>query len=341
MSGWREATERALYGPRGFFTREAPASHFRTSVHASPLFARAVARLLLRVDASLGHPGRLDLVDMGAGRGELLAGVLAELTGPATGEAGSGAARRLRACAVERAPRPEGLDPRIAWHAALPGPGTLTGVLFANEWLDNVPVDVAEAGPDGVVRLVQVRGAGGDDGAAHERPGAPVSGEDAAWLARWWPLEGAEPGTRAEIGHPRDAAWARAVGALRTGVAVAADYGHTRDARPPFGTLTGYREGHECPPVPDGTCDLTSHVALDACAALAPGTSGLRTQREALRGLGVTGRRPPLSLAREDPAGYVRELGAAGEAAELLDPGGLGGFTWLVSEVGCPSGLLG
>ena len=34
----------------GFFVREAPAAHFRTSVHASPLFAVAVARLLRRVD---------------------------------------------------------------------------------------------------------------------------------------------------------------------------------------------------------------------------------------------------------------------------------------------------
>ena len=68
-STWRAATERALYGHdddpggarngegEGFFVREGPAAHFRTSVHASPLFAGAVARLLCRVDEALGRPG--------------------------------------------------------------------------------------------------------------------------------------------------------------------------------------------------------------------------------------------------------------------------------------------
>ena len=74
--GWREAWTAAAYGPGGFYARgEAPAAHFRTSVHASPLFAEAVGTLLDRVDAALGRPDLLDLVDVGAGRGELLAAV--------------------------------------------------------------------------------------------------------------------------------------------------------------------------------------------------------------------------------------------------------------------------
>ncbi|MDX2809253.1 hypothetical protein PV406_33675, partial [Streptomyces scabiei] len=72
---WRDAAEEALYGPAGFYRRpEGPAGHFRTSVHASPLFAAAVARLLCRVDEALGHPGELAFVDLGAGRGELVSG---------------------------------------------------------------------------------------------------------------------------------------------------------------------------------------------------------------------------------------------------------------------------
>ncbi len=45
--------------------------------------------------------------------------------------------------------------------------------------------------------------------------------------------------------------------------------------------------------MPDGSRDLTAHVALDACAA-APALPGTRllTQRDALRALGVTGGRP-------------------------------------------------
>ncbi|MEU3712572.1 SAM-dependent methyltransferase [Streptomyces catenulae] len=331
--GWRDAAEAALYGPDGFYTRPGgpgPAGHFRTSVHASPLFAGAVARLLREVDAALGHPEELTFVDVGAGRGELLTGVLAAL------DADPGLLARLRPYAVERAGRPAGLDGRIHWSARLPEPGAAVGLLFANEWLDNVPVDVVAADADGVVRRVLVRA----DGA--ERPGGPVEGADADWLARWWPVLAPEalrppgaappaPGTRGEIGRPRDAAWARAVRSLRAGLAVAADYAHTRADRPPFGTLTGFRAGREVAPVPDGSVDVTAHVALDACAGP---TGRLLSQRAALHTLGVTGRRPPLALASADPAGYVRALSAAGAAAELTDPAGLGGFGWLVEPVG-------
>ncbi|HEU4513570.1 MAG TPA: hypothetical protein VFR87_10740, partial [Nocardioidaceae bacterium] len=62
---WKKAWDAALYGPGGFFRRESAAAHFRTSVHASPLFARAVVELARRA-------GLDTIVDVGAGRGELL-----------------------------------------------------------------------------------------------------------------------------------------------------------------------------------------------------------------------------------------------------------------------------
>ncbi|MFD9390233.1 SAM-dependent methyltransferase [Streptomyces sp. NPDC060000] len=353
--GWRAATQTALYGvdgTGGFYRRsEGPAGHFRTSVHASPLFAEAVARLLCRVDEALGRPSSLDFVDMAAGRGELVTGVLAALP--------TGVAARTRAYGVEVADRPAGLAHRIEW---LPvPPRRITGLLFANEWLDNVPVEVAEVDSAGVTRLVLVR----DNGA--ERLGERVSGVEAEWLARWWPPTG-EEGLRAEIGLPRDTAWASAVACVESGLAVAVDYAHTADARPPYGTLTGFREGRGTAPVPDGSCDITAHVALDACAAAGGAAAGAGTgtgtgtgqtaadgetagasrtrsgarllaQRAALRALGITGARPPLALASTDPAAYVRALATAGEAAELLAPGGLGDFGWLLQPVGIPDPL--
>jgi len=313
--GWRAAAEAALYGPGGFYRRpEGPAGHFRTSVHASPLFARAVAGLLCRVDEALGRPDPLDFVDMAAGRGELVTGVLAALP--------AGTAARTRAYAVEIAARPAELDHRIEWRAELPK--AVTGLLFANEWLDNVPVEVAQTDAAGVPRRVLVRADG------TERLGEPVTGAEAAWLARWWPLP-AEEGLRAEIGLPRDTAWASAVSCVERGLAVAVDYAHTADARPPFGTLTGFLEGRETAPVPDGSRDITAHVALDACTL--PGGRVL-TQRTALHALGIQGARPPLTLASTDPAAYVRALASAGEAAELTAAGGLGDFGWLVQPVG-------
>ncbi|MCN9241724.1 SAM-dependent methyltransferase [Streptomyces sp. RY43-2] len=323
--GWRAAAQEALYGADGFYRRpEGPAGHFRTSVHASPLFAAAVARLMCRLDEALGRPAGLDFVDMGAGRGELATGVLGALP-PDVGA-------RVRVHAVEIADRPEGLDPRIAWRDA--PPERITGLLVANEWLDNVPVEVAEADSDGVRRRVLVR----EDGT--ERLGDPVAGAEAEWLARWWPLPTGLPaeGLRAEIGLPRDAAWADVVATVDRGLAVAVDYAHRAAARPPFGTLTGFRAGRGTAPVPDGSCDITAHVALDACAL--PGAR-LLTQRAALHALGITGARPALALASTDPAAYVRALARAGAAAELTAPGGLGDFGWLLQPVGLADASLG
>lgn len=203
------------------------------------------------------------------------------------------------------------------------------GLLFANEWLDNVPLEIAERDESGVLRYVEVTGTG------EERLGAPLTAADAAWCRRWWPQGDSGAGERVELGGPRDEAWAAAVGALERGLAVAVDYAHRRSDRPVFGTLTGFRDGREVPPVPDGSCDLTAHVALDSVAV--PGVHSLwTTQRAALHALGVAGTRPPLAQASSDPAGYLRALAAAGEAAELTASAGLGGFGWLLQAVRMP-----
>jgi SAM-dependent MidA family methyltransferase len=306
----------ALYGPDGFFVREdaGPAGHFRTSVHASPLFAGALLRLVQKIDDASGRPEKLDIVDVGAGRGELLETLRVLMTDELRA--------RVRLIGVELAPRPEGLDAGIEWRVDLPQ--SVTGLLVATEWLDNVPLDVADLDDAGRLRKVLVDPAGGD-----EALGGPVDAADRFWLARWWP----EPG-RVEIGWPRDAAWAEAVQRVRRGCALAVDYGHRRAERPVGGTLTGYRNGRQVRPVPDGGCDVTAHVAVDALASAAGTAYEIVTQREALKALGVDGARPPLDLARSDPGGYLRALSAAGAAAELIEPGGLGGHWWLLHTVG-------
>jgi SAM-dependent MidA family methyltransferase len=298
---WQAAAAEALYGPGGFFLRERPAAHFRTSVAATPLFGTAVRRLAGLVDEALGYPDPFDVVDVGAGRGELLS-ALPDVPG------------RWRLTGVDLATA----DVPYAWRSEIP---EVEGLLFANEWLDDVPVDVLVDG-----RLIEVAADGS------ERPGAVAPAEDLAWARRWWP-----DADRVEVGRPRDLAWAAAAGRVRRGLAVAVDYGHTvADRR---ATLTGYRDGRQVPPVPDGSCDLTAHVALDACAA-ATGARLMR-QREALHMLGISARRPPGQLAETDPLGYLALLQQAGQAGELLDPDRLGGFGWLVQPVGIPDPLTG
>ncbi|WP_433388294.1 SAM-dependent methyltransferase [Micromonospora sp. KLBMP9576] len=349
---WRHAMEGALYGPGGFFVAgSGPAAHFRTSAHASPAFAAALLRLLAQVDVALGHPERLDVVDVGAGRGELLRAFWAALRSPSVAPPArtpAPLASRVRLTAVEKAARADGLPERIGWADEIPT--GITGLLVATEWLDNVPLDAVTQTADGW-RYLLVDPAGGT-----ETIGDPVDAADADWLARWWPATGAGPDgperrgaaselpamSRAEIGRPRDEAWADAVRHVDRGVALAVDYGHLRGGRPVDGTLTGYRNGRQVPPVPDGSCDVTAHVAVDSVASagarVARCAYDLRSQREALRALGADGGRPPLSLAAQDPAGYVRALAAASAVAELTDPAGLGGHWWLRQPVGVDPG---
>ncbi len=307
---WRTAMQEALYGPQGFYRRpDGPAMHFRTSAHASPLFAQALCELAER------H-GLRTVVDLGAGRGELLQ-QLYECDGS------------IRLVGVEVSGRPPDLPDGVEWRHTFPA--GLACLVVANEWLDNVPLDVVRVTETGL-RLVHV-----DPGSGQEVAGPPPDQGDLDWLARWWPLAHAQVGDRAEVGYTRDEAWATVLDAMAGGIALAVDYGHLRDDRPPHGTLTGYRSGRQVQPVPDGSCDITAHVAMDSCAAagaaVGAANTTLTTQRAALGDLGVVGGRPVLDLAGTAPTEYVRALARAGEAAELTDPGGLGGFRWLQQEV--------
>jgi len=317
--------EAALYGAGGFFAGAGtgPAGHFRTSAHASPLFAAALLRLIERVDAGLGHPTPFQVVDVGAGRGELLTTLQALLRSSAPR---STLADRVELCGVEVCRRPARLDAAIRWRREVPD--GIVGMLAATEWLDNVPVDVAEVDDAGQVRRVLV-----DPASGVEALGAAVDAADRFWLARWW-APGGWAGARVEIGWPRDLAWADAVSKVSRGCALAVDYGHLRDERPGLGTLTGFRGGRQVEPVPDGSCDITAHVAMDAVARAAGTPYALIRQRKALKALGVDGGRPPIDLARTDPAGYLRALTGAGAAAELIDPAGLGGHWWLLHAIG-------
>lgn len=323
---WPVAWDAALYGPAGFYRRpEGPGGHFRTAAHAAPgPLAAALARL-----AAVAGCDRV--VDVGAGRGELLAALAAHPGAPA-----------LHGCDVVA--RPAGLPAAVGWSAgldALPDHALDGALVVGWELLDVVPCPVVEVGPDGLTRHVLV-----DPATGRETPGGPVTGPDAAWLDRWWPLAGAAPGRRAEVGAPRDALWAGLAGRCartpRGAVLLAVDYAHTRADRPWEGTLAGYRAGRVVRPVPDGSCDVTAHVALDAVAAAAhaagAGPGLLTTQRAALRALGVRAGGPaPVGGSGAD---LLAALAARSAAAELVDPAGLGAFSWLLQGAGRPDPVL-
>jgi len=306
---WKQAWERALYGEAGFYRQAGgPAGHFSTATQGIPQIGELLARALLTL---MQREGLDTLVDMGCGRGELLEQV--HRLNPL-----------VRCVGVDVVDGPPLSDP-IGWIRSPGGqqlPDELDDLsatlIFANEWLDVVPCTVAEMNDDREVREVLVNG-----GTGEERLGEIVSGADREWCQWFWPLDRVEPGDRVEIGEARDVAWDNLLARLTSGLAVAVDYGHSIDSRPSPGTLTGYRDGRQVLPIPDGSCDLTAHVAMDSLTH-----DDLIDQRAALRQLGVSGQNPPHDLARSDPTAYLRGLSAASAAAALTAPGGFGDFMW-------------
>lgn len=284
----------ALYAEDGFYRRpEGPAGHFATATHGATgaVLGAALARLAREA-------GLTRLVDVGAGRGELLAHV-------ATADPG------LELLGVDIVGRPDGLVAQADWlrspgGAALPDElDGLTGALVvAHEWLDVVPCTIAARGD--------------------------LDDADRAWADEWWPVD-ATIGDVVEVGRARDDAWSDLVSRLAHGVAVAIDYGHTRESRPPAPTFTAFRDGREVEPSLDGTADLTAHVAMDSLRH-----DELLTQRDALLRLGVDAALPSHELATRAPAAYLDALGRANAAAQLLRPDGFGAFRWAIARVTGP-----
>ena len=337
---WRAAWHEALYGrSHGFYRAPAgPTAHFSTATHGptGAVLAQALLRLWMT-----GHPvAPAVVVDVGAGRGELathLRAALSALSAQSAIEKGAarpvGTARpeggSTRVVAVDVVDRPDRLDERIEWMRSPGGadlPDDLAGLtdalVVAHEWLDVVPCAVAQVDGRGRLRRVLV-----DPASGGESLGGPIDPAELAWCRRHWPSS--EPGDRVEVGSTRDDAWRGLLDRVDSGLVVAVDYGHTRDARPHEGTLTAYASGRQVSPVPDGSCDITAHVACDSLTADRVGR-----QRDLLRELGVNGRRPDHVLALTDPLAYLRLLETCSAEAALIDPDGYGGFWWAVEHVG-------
>lgn len=248
----------------------------------------------------------LDRVDFGLGRPARLDFVDVgagggELSATVRSKASGSLAERLVVTAVDVGPSRS--VPGVRWTSSLPA--SVCGLLVGHEWLDAVPCPL-------------VTGPASDP-----------------WLGRWWPVG---DGERAEIGAPRDAAWADAVSRVR-GAALAVDYGHVladrAAGRYASGTFAAYRDGRRVEPVFDGSCDLTAHVALDACAAAAGGDWVLVSQRDALAALGLVG-----TVDAGAGAEWLTAAERASRIAELRAEGGLGSFGWLLHGRGVPVSSL-
>lgn len=328
---WAEAASRFYASPAG-----APAQHFRTTAMLGgvlgDVLADAMAVLVAEVDASLGRPAVLDVVDVGAGDGALLAALAQRVDGS-----------RVRLTAVDLRPRPATLAAAVRWRQGpaldvLPSvwPEGVTGLVMAHEWLDDVPCDVLAVDDDGDVRLVLV------DIAGKQRLGPRLVDVDAcaalgvdgagaaAWVARYVDTAGLA-GRSFEVGLARDAALRALVSTVHRGTLLAVDYTAAAGAA----TLRGWRVGTPRPPVPDGSMNLTAHVVVTSCVEAVRADRRVRsvevgTQREALTALGVVAALPSPG---GDPSSYVSALARANAAAVAADPAGLGAYEWIRIDV--------
>ena len=262
---FQSAWEQTVTGDRSFYRSSAgdPYLHFTTDVVQGQEVTDRVEALV--VDVVRKAPGIVTVLDVGSGRGALLSSLAVRLEA-------SGLLDRAHLIGVDLRDRPADLDSSVDWitadaRALASEMPSLTGVIVAHEFLDDIPCDCVEVDPDGAARIVTV-----DAVSRQSSLGPPVSDPaDLAWLARWWPAR--RPFMRLEIGRPRDDTWSGLTSMLSFGTAIAIDYGHLRVERASGfwdgGTVTGYLDGRTVSPATDGTCNITAHVAMDAVAAAA------------------------------------------------------------------------
>ena len=136
-----------LYDPQhGYYTRadQLPRRDYFTSVDASPIFGRLLARQLQEMWVQLGHPAEFVLVELGAAAGNLAAQVL-DFTAESFPEFYSA----LQYAAVERsATRRTAAAATLAPHLAARHFAMLSdmpaeipcGCIFSNEFFDALPV---------------------------------------------------------------------------------------------------------------------------------------------------------------------------------------------------------
>jgi SAM-dependent MidA family methyltransferase len=338
---FEEFQSACLYDPSGgFFSvgplRSTATGDFLTSPEVSPWFGRTIARHVESVRSELAGAEPFVVAEVGAGSGSLLEPLVAALPPPApevwAADASPAARRRL----AERLP----VDRVVTEVRELPD--EMSGVVIANELLDNLPVALVVRRDDGDDGWEERHVGLGDDDSL-QLVAVPARPEVASWAQQYG--EGTPPGGMVEV-QLAAAAWiGEALRRLQRGALLIVDYGGTTAelaSRRTRGTLRTYR-AHHLGPDPlsaPGETDIT--VDVDFAAVLAAvreaGWSGvLHRQDDYLASWGLRDvltelRATELELAR---AGATMERLAVRaertDAETLLHPRGLGDFRVLVA----------
>lgn len=326
--------EEALYGHGGFYTRAGGAGRradFLTSPEVGPLFGAVVARALDAEWERLECPDSFTVVEAGAGRGALARSVL----GAAPACAGV-----LRYVCVERSDRLRHQASEVAGvtvAAQLP-PGPITGVVLANELLDNLAFRLLERRSGGWAEVFVA----GATGATHYEvlvdapPDATTFADSLA--------SDAAGGARLPLQQHACAWLGDALACVERGRVVVVDYADTSPslARRPWRewvrTYRGHGRGTD-PWAEPGSQDVTCEVATDQLDAVRPPDHD-SSQAEWLRSHGIDDLVTQATATWRQRAhlGDLAALSArsrVGEADALCDPAGLGAFRvleWVVDR---------
>jgi SAM-dependent MidA family methyltransferase len=282
---------------------------FTTAPEISQMFGELIGAWAAWVHRAMGAPDPLLLIELGPGRGTLMADALRALRAAAPGTT-------VGPHLVETSPILRGVQERVlagtgaTWHTSV---GTLPGgpaILLANEFLDCLPVRQFVRRPGGWhERLVGL----GPDGAfvfglaPEATRGMTTEAPDGAVVS--------VPGPALDLAREL-ARRVRAVG----GVCLLIDYGHVR---PGFGDTLQALSGHAFadPLAAPGEADLTCHVDFAALALAARETGaavhGPVDQGDFLTALGLHER--AARLRQKADAAQTGAIEAA--MARLTDPG--------------------
>jgi NADH dehydrogenase [ubiquinone] 1 alpha subcomplex assembly factor 7 len=307
--------ELALSHPEhGYYQRRDPlgrAGDFVTAPEISQAFGEIIGLWLAQAWTDLGCPAPVRLVELGPGRGTLMADLLRATAGM-PGFHGALALHLVESSAPLRHQQATRLQ--ATWHDRFEEVPDGPLLLIANEFLDALPVHQLVRRPDGwherVIALDQA-GALAFDQSPEPSPLAPPEGT---------------PGQIAEL-SPARVALARQIAAqiaAQGGVALLIDYGAWTEG-PTGDTLQAVRGHAVCDPLArPGEADLSTQVDFralaEAAAAAGAAVYGPVPQGTFLRAFGIEARL--LHLLERAPADQRRALRAG--LFRLIDPSAMG-----------------
>ncbi len=302
---------------------------FYTAPELSPILAKTLLRQVLEIDEQLGRPDPFTFVEMGGGNGTFAADFLQHCQ-----DIAPDLFNRLRYRIVEQSPhlrsRQEAyigkemsrvwVETHVSWKSSIGqlSKDSVTGVMFSNELVDALPVHRLRCDNQEIQELL----VDFEDGTFVERARPLTSTTLDDYMQRHRVV--LAEGQTSEL-HVESEQWMRHVAqALRQGMVITIDYGHTRDdyyaPHRKNGTLLCYHR-HAVSTNPFcrvGEQDMTAHVNFSVLAqsgkehGLEP--LGFTTLANWLMGLGVE----EMVMDLKQEAKEVQAL------SQLLRPHGMG-----------------